>query len=79
MIFSENRERCVFVNMVLWISYALGEPIGEPVVQHGPFVLTSEEELMKTFDDYRKGQNGFERAPGWKSKQGTEALKARER
>ena len=56
-----------------------GEPINEPVVQHGPFVLTTEEDLMKTFEDYQHGRNGFERAPGWKSKQGTEALKARSR
>ena len=54
-----------------------GQPLNEPVVQHGPFVLTNEEDLMKTFDDYQKGKNGFEKAPGWKSKQGTEALKAR--
>ena len=33
--------------------------------------------IYDTFTDYEKGTNGFERAPGWKSKQGTQALKAR--
>jgi len=47
-----------------------GRPIGEPIVQHGPFVMNTREEIEKTIDDYRRGRNGFERAPGWKSKAG---------
>ncbi len=34
--------------------------IGEPVVQHGPFVMNSKEEIMQTFRDYEKTQFG-----GW--------------
>lgn len=36
------------------------KPIGEPVVQHGPFVMNSREEIIQTFNDYQKNQFG-----GW--------------
>ena len=35
-----------------------GEPIDEPVVGHGPFVLESEAALHAAFDDYRNGRFG---------------------
>jgi redox-sensitive bicupin YhaK (pirin superfamily) len=31
------------------------KPIGEPVVQHGPFVMNSNEEIRQAMDDYRNG------------------------
>jgi redox-sensitive bicupin YhaK (pirin superfamily) len=37
-----------------------GRPIGEPVVQYGPFVMNSRSEIQRTFDDYRR--TGF---GGW--------------
>ena len=37
-----------------------GKPIGEPVVQHGPFVMTSREDIIQTFHDYEATQFG-----GW--------------
>jgi len=35
-----------------------GVPHREPVVRYGPFVMTSERELMKAFYDYQSGRMG---------------------
>ncbi len=37
-----------------------GRPIGEPVVQHGPFVMNSREEIVQTIRDYQRTEFG-----GW--------------
>jgi redox-sensitive bicupin YhaK (pirin superfamily) len=36
-------------------------PIGEPIVQHGPFVMTTKEEIYQAIDDYQHTKFG-----GWK-------------
>jgi len=33
-----------------------GKPIGEPIVQYGPFVMTSREEIEQALQDYRDGR-----------------------
>lgn len=33
-----------------------GRPIGEPIVQYGPFVMNSREEIEQAFADYREGR-----------------------
>jgi len=47
-----------------------GEPLDQPVVQMGPFVQTSREEIMEVVRNFQMGLNGFEKAPGWHSKIG---------
>lgn len=37
-----------------------GKPIGEPVVQHGPMVMNSKQEIKQAFEDYQKTKFG-----GW--------------
>ena len=37
-----------------------GRPIGEPVVQYGPFVMNTRQEIVDTFEEYRRTQFG-----GW--------------
>ncbi|KAH6620575.1 RmlC-like cupin domain-containing protein [Boeremia exigua] len=44
-----------------------GMPLDQPVVQYGPFVATSREEVLQAVVDFRTGQNGFERAVNWVS------------
>lgn len=35
-----------------------GLPLNEPIVQYGPFVMNSKEEIDKTLEDYRNGRIG---------------------
>jgi len=35
-----------------------GEPIGEPIVSYGPFVMNTEAEIRAAFRDYRNGEMG---------------------
>ncbi len=35
-----------------------GKPIGEPVIQYGPFVMNTREEILQAIADYRSGRMG---------------------
>lgn len=47
-----------------------GTPLDQEVVQYGPFVLNTKEEVYQAMMDYQTHANGFERAKGWKSEIG---------
>ncbi|KAF5601204.1 pirin (iron-binding nuclear) [Fusarium pseudocircinatum] len=44
-----------------------GQILDQPIVQHGPFVATSDGGIRQAFEDFYEGKNGFERAKGWQS------------
>ncbi|KAK9456936.1 RmlC-like cupin domain-containing protein [Dipodascopsis uninucleata] len=45
-----------------------GQILDQPIVQYGPFVATSLEDIHQAFADFQSGTNGFERALHWESK-----------
>jgi quercetin 2,3-dioxygenase len=47
-------------NEVVELLLLQGRPIGEPVVQHGPFVMNSRQEIIQTLEDYQRTEFG-----GW--------------
>jgi len=47
-----------------------GQVLDQEIVQHGPFVVSSQEEVYQAMIDYSSYSGGFERAKGWKSEIG---------
>ncbi|KAJ5372098.1 hypothetical protein N7517_004104 [Penicillium concentricum] len=47
-----------------------GQPLDQKVVQYGPFVLNTQEEVYQAMLDYQTASNGFERTRGWQSEIG---------
>ena len=35
-----------------------GQPLGEPIAQHGPFVMNTQQEIYQTIEDFRQGRFG---------------------
>ena len=33
-----------------------GQPLNEPIVQYGPFVMNTQEQILQAIDDYRQGR-----------------------
>jgi quercetin 2,3-dioxygenase len=47
-----------------------GEPQDQEIVQYGPFVVNSRQEVMQALTDFQTHSNGFERAENWESEIG---------
>ncbi|CAI5529357.1 unnamed protein product [Closterium sp. Naga37s-1] len=62
-VWNNGAEECRFVLIA-------GQPIGEAVVQYGPFVMNTEDEIQQALSDYCRGVNGFEKARTWRSVHG---------
>jgi redox-sensitive bicupin YhaK (pirin superfamily) len=50
-----NRVRLRAPEEASGVLLAAGRPLGEPIVQRGPFVMNTEEEIARAFADYRAG------------------------
>jgi quercetin 2,3-dioxygenase len=47
-----------------------GMPLDQPIIQYGPFVLSSKEDVYQALMDYQTFSNGFERGKDWQSEIG---------
>jgi len=73
IVLSDNKnETGVELDAVAGTEFVLaaGEPLEQTIVQYGPFVLTSRQEVQDTLLDYQFAKNGFEKAHSWKSEIG---------
>ena len=57
-------------NNLCFLVLVAGLPLDQKVVQYGPFVLNTQEEVYQALMDYQTHSNGFERAKGWQSEIG---------
>jgi redox-sensitive bicupin YhaK (pirin superfamily) len=59
-VHADQAVRIAAVEGLVEVLLLQGRPIGEPVAQHGPFVMNTRAELEQAFQDYRRTQFG-----GW--------------
>jgi quercetin 2,3-dioxygenase len=57
-VFEKNEELAVFKglekgNQLLFLS---GKPLNEPIIQYGPFVMNTKEEINQAYEDYQNGR-----------------------
>lgn len=57
-------------NVMCALVIIAGQPLDQPVIQYGPFVLNTEEQVYQAMLDYQTHSNGFERAKHWQSEIG---------
>jgi len=57
----KSNQNCKFIVIA-------GCPLNQEVAKKGPFVMCTEQELHKTFEDYEDAKNGFEPRRNWRSK-----------
>ncbi|KAF7846308.1 hypothetical protein BT93_L4636 [Corymbia citriodora subsp. variegata] len=69
-VFEQKGDDVTFESNSARIIFVAGIPLDQPVVQYGPFVMTSRDEIMDTMMDYQTRRNGFERAEDWESEIG---------
>lgn len=58
----EHREVVIESNAEASVLLLSGEPIDEPIIGHGPFVMNTREEIMQAINDYSRGT--FGQVPG---------------
>ena len=54
----EGRKVAIEASADATILVLTGEPIDEPIVGHGPFVMNSETEIRQAVDDFNSGRFG---------------------
>ena len=57
----------MLTNLIVLVA---GLPLDQKVVQYGPFVLNTQEEVYQALMDFQTHSNGFERATDWHSEIG---------
>ncbi len=60
-ILFDNVEGDIILESVSENSLAIvlsGEPLNEPVIAHGPFVMNTKQEIMEAYEDYNLGKFG---------------------
>lgn len=53
---SEQSEVLIHAEEKLKVIMYAGEPIGDPVIARGPFVMNTQEEIRQAYTDYREGK-----------------------